>query len=252
MHISRLQNRCRATPQPKICAQVFYPHNEKTKVVGQSFGNHGGDWEHITVRSTQEGEMLSIYFAAHGSDEGVWVAASNVHFDARGKSNRPVVFVAKAGHGSYPKQGSWSRKEGPERTFNADDDADSPGRTWAPIRAVIVTGGGSASESTVVSIIPEDASAGASAYLPASFKRDVQATAELGIGPPDVIIRPSPWVNWDCYWGRGTYSEPEDEKFFGQEKAGKNPTSPQRQGWYSKVEGPSFERDTGDEATFTR
>jgi hypothetical protein len=125
MHISRLRNRCRATPPPKICAQVFYPHNEKTKVVGQSFGNHGGDWEHITVRSTQEGEMLSIYFAAHGSDEGVWVAASNVHFDARGKSNRPVIFVAKAGHGSYPKQGSWSRKEGPERTFNADDDADS-------------------------------------------------------------------------------------------------------------------------------
>jgi hypothetical protein len=234
-----------------MCAQVFYPHNDKTVVAGQSFGNHGGDWEHITVRSTRQGEMLSIYFAAHGSDEGMWVHASNVHFDARGQSNRPVVFVAKAGHGSYPAQGKWSRKEGHEKYSAADDDADSPGTLWAPIRAVIVTGGGSASETVAVSTLPEDLIAGGVETLPAPFTRDVQTTAPLSISPADVIIRPSPWVNWDCYWGYGTYSEIDNSKFFGQMKAGKNPTSPQRQSWYSKVEGPSFERETEDDDVST-
>jgi hypothetical protein len=225
-----------------MCTQVFFPHNDKIKVVGQSFGNHGGDWEHVTVRSTRQGEMLSIYYAAHKSDEGVWVKAKDVHFDARGQSNRPVVFVAKAGHGAYPAPGTWKRKDGPEKFLGIDDDVSVPGRTWAP-SAVIVTGGGMAGETSAVSTIPNDP-AGGYAELPAPFIRDVQATSGLvNIGPAMVVIRASPWVNWDCYWGRGTFSQPDHEKFDKKEKAGENPVSPQRQGWYNNAEGKSFDRD---------
>jgi hypothetical protein len=230
--------------------QTFFPHNDKTKIAGQSFGNHGGDWEHVTVRSTLQGEMLSMYFAAHGSDEGTWEAATSVHFDARGGTDRPIVFVAKGGHGAYPEESSWSRKEGPEKAFSANDETNSQGSKWAP-SAIIVTGGASASETTVVSTIPDDpVAADRASQLPATFTREEKATTTLPLKVvADVIIQASPWVNWDCFWGRGTFSMPQDDKFAGQEKAGKNPTSPQRQGWYNKVEGPSFVRARGDVPT---
>jgi hypothetical protein len=71
-------------------------------------GAHEFDIEHIVVEldaTTQEAER--IYFATHTRKEGVWLAVD--HKDISYEGTHPVVYVARNGHGSYPRAGTHVR-----------------------------------------------------------------------------------------------------------------------------------------------
>lgn len=67
-------------------------------------GEHMGDIEHVRVR-TLNGRLHSIYYSAHGWSQGRWEHADNI----RCYGNRPLVFIAKDSHATYPAAGTWWR-----------------------------------------------------------------------------------------------------------------------------------------------
>lgn len=99
---------------------IFYPHNGggalKVKVVLGSgvasstvlnetmdltpMGQHGGDWEHVTVRvDPVRQEVRALYLAQH--DGGKWLSLGDIAFNNGG----PIVYASKHGHASYRDEG---------------------------------------------------------------------------------------------------------------------------------------------------
>lgn len=94
----------------------FYPHNGPGKgyldfqsVAGttdsdtiplEPMGQHGGDWEHCTVRlELAPRTVLGVYMAAHSGGE--WVQPGK-YTEEQG---RPVVYSSRNGHGAYKGEG---------------------------------------------------------------------------------------------------------------------------------------------------
>eukprot|EP00887_Chlorella_sp_A99_P004572 scaffold4.g4572.t1 len=118
---------------------TFYPHNGRRAARAATYrvagvvhtGSHDGDWEHLTARvHPQTGALIGIYFNAHRSRDGCWVPAEDVPLTADG---RPIVFVAKHGHGCYPRAGRVLRG-----AFFANDLCRADGPVWRPRRVVLV------------------------------------------------------------------------------------------------------------------
>lgn len=63
-------------------------------------GEHGGDWEHVTLRY-QFGptKLLGVYMAQHSG--GVWLWPSQIKLE----NGVPVVYASRHGHASYPAEG---------------------------------------------------------------------------------------------------------------------------------------------------
>ncbi len=87
----------------------YYPYNRGKQKVNTVFGNHVGDWEHVTVRLTQQGDSqtlapsedaASIVVSAHGNDTRyTWSQVDRV------EGTHPIVYSAKGSHGSYLAHG---------------------------------------------------------------------------------------------------------------------------------------------------
>ncbi|MCC6781353.1 MAG: Vps62-related protein [Planctomycetes bacterium] len=63
--------------------------------------NHQGDWEHVTVR-VENRAIVSVYFASHEGGSHVALNAG-----LRFVNGRPLVYMAKGSHASYPTTGTW-------------------------------------------------------------------------------------------------------------------------------------------------
>lgn len=79
---------------------ILYNYNgsQKLPIIGD-VGMHKGDVEHVSVyvdKNTQK--ITNIYFAAHATGSGMFVAASGVQFEG----DRPIVYAARSSHASYP------------------------------------------------------------------------------------------------------------------------------------------------------
>lgn len=70
-------------------------------------GYHQSDVEHVTL-VIRGGVVTRVYFAAHGSTQGLWVPA---HLCEWGGDTgcRLVVYSAKGSHASYPRVGTYYR-----------------------------------------------------------------------------------------------------------------------------------------------
>lgn len=79
----------------------------RTDIVITREGAHEFDLEHMVLELNQNKELERIFFAAHGSREGVWLNADDKHITYEG--THPVAFVALNGHGSYPRHGTHVR-----------------------------------------------------------------------------------------------------------------------------------------------
>jgi hypothetical protein len=93
----------------------YYPYNRGKEVVSTMFGNHVGDWEHITVRLTAQrdrdgrttlapspdAQTMSVSLAYHSKDARfAWAAVPRVP-----DTDHPIVYSAMGSHGSYLEPG---------------------------------------------------------------------------------------------------------------------------------------------------
>jgi hypothetical protein len=85
---------------------IYYPYNRGKEVGGTIFGNHVGDWEHITVRMVPKvisGEWdftpIKIHLSAHdGGHTKDWVQVDK-------HDGAPIVFSAAGSHAMYFEPG---------------------------------------------------------------------------------------------------------------------------------------------------
>jgi hypothetical protein len=101
----------------------IYPYNGEKNVASlRNVGAHYGDIEHITVVLNQDNTVSELFYAAHGSEEGRWLKPNEVTFEG----DRPIVYVAKYSHASYPKEGVVFR------FFGFGNDYTNKGTKWDP------------------------------------------------------------------------------------------------------------------------
>ncbi|KAL4425890.1 hypothetical protein ABPG75_009906 [Micractinium tetrahymenae] len=108
---------------------TMYAYNGAYRVGGLPFlqtGAHDGDIEHLTVRlHPTSGALQGVWYNAHRSRDGCWVAASQVpRCPATGRIS---AFVALHGHGTYPAVGRVFR-----HFFCGNDLCSAAGPVWRP------------------------------------------------------------------------------------------------------------------------
>ena len=94
-------------------------------------GAHDGDIEHITVRVDPTGSrLIGVWYNAHRNHDGCWMAAAEVETDTEG--GRLVSYIAKHGHGHYPRQGTAYRH------FFLGNDVMKKDIRWSPRHVVLL------------------------------------------------------------------------------------------------------------------
>jgi len=90
-----------------------------------NFGYHPADVEHIVVLVDPQDETPKhVYFAAHGSGQGVWRTWSECE---KTNNQKLVVYVSSGSNGMYPNRGRYWRIGG-----FANDLCDGRGKHWSP------------------------------------------------------------------------------------------------------------------------
>lgn len=108
----------------------FYPYNGATGLSGwlPKVGTHIGDWEHVTVRITNNDspEIIGVYFARHGLHEP-WRLPRECSFSG----SHVIVYSALSSHASYPDPGAHEAKAW---VFALDyTEQGPPWRTWESV-----------------------------------------------------------------------------------------------------------------------
>jgi len=112
---------------------TLFAHNGPYSIFGiLNVGAHDGDIEHITVRVDIETEgLVGVWYNAHRNRDGTWVAGPDAERDECG---RLVSYIAKHGHGHYPREGRYFRH------FFLGNDVCSRGASWKPQQVVVLPG----------------------------------------------------------------------------------------------------------------
>lgn len=104
---------------------IFYGYNS-AYIFG--IGDHEADIEDFVIHYSMDGSIIRIYAGCHGTVDGEWRHAKDVHIDYATK--RPILFIAKGSHGIYFE---------PKKYFRfycfANDENDS-GIRWTPVLAI--------------------------------------------------------------------------------------------------------------------
>jgi hypothetical protein len=76
--------------------------------LGEGIGGHEGDWERIAVRLDASNRPTEVAYYQHGGDptpkNGKSVRWSELVKDGAVRQQRPIVFIARGTHASYPKE----------------------------------------------------------------------------------------------------------------------------------------------------
>lgn len=85
-----------------ITYYFFYAYNDGPPGGIGEAQNHEGDWERITVQLDDSFQPTEVRYSAHegNNSERSWA-------DAPLEDGRPVVYVGKGSHASYPEPGTW-------------------------------------------------------------------------------------------------------------------------------------------------
>jgi hypothetical protein len=86
------------------------PVGKSTTNEAPPLGQHDGDWEHIVVRVADSGNIVSVFFAEHGSGQWCQPASASDANDGfhQENSTHVQVYVAKNTHASYPWPGNFA------------------------------------------------------------------------------------------------------------------------------------------------
>lgn len=121
---------------------TFYPYNNgKLVCIGgvfagschgeqKRFGNHVGDWEHVTVRFI-DGRPAQVYLAQHNHGDMYDIGSKDLSFD----DFHPRVYAAKGSHGLYADTGKHAYQSLPNGDVLAD--YTSQGIEWATFKTVV-------------------------------------------------------------------------------------------------------------------
>jgi len=102
----------------------FFAYNGPYKILFKNIGSHYADIEHITVEVNRHtGNLLRVYYSAHGYKAGMWKNADEIDYNIDG---RPIVYLAKGSHASYPKSGTYYR------IYGFANDLCNNGYKWTP------------------------------------------------------------------------------------------------------------------------
>jgi hypothetical protein len=105
-------------PYFKVNIDTIFGFSMKPEFSICPMGKHFGDLEHISIFLSKIGERYEIKYLVYGNhDSEQPLLASEVEI----KEGRPVVYVAKGSHASYPKQGKFEVLKGwniPGKTFS--------------------------------------------------------------------------------------------------------------------------------------
>lgn len=83
---------------------TFYPYNRGKEVLDTIWGNHVGDWEHVTIRFKQAGNNytpVKVSFSQHDTNEVHHWGAGTLQMNG----NHLIAYEAKGSHGLYSKAG---------------------------------------------------------------------------------------------------------------------------------------------------
>lgn len=121
-------------PQKKNAFDIqywfFYPYNGDIVPGAVKGGEHEGDWEHITVRTSRGFQNIMEVFYSRHDFEGVWLQPGEFSVNSEG---RPIVFSAINSHASYATPG---RQERPVPLPDRTQDGGPRWETWKNIKAV--------------------------------------------------------------------------------------------------------------------
>lgn len=123
-----------SAPFLSILYIALYPYNGAHKICSCcSVGSHEGDVEHLSVYvALSTGRVLGAYFASHRMRDGEWLQGDALSYHDAEKQ-RIVAFVAKHGHGFYPKgKRIW-------RVCGCGNDLCGPGWLWDPDQVHVIT-----------------------------------------------------------------------------------------------------------------
>lgn len=85
---------------------MYYPYNRGKSVVSTIWGNHVGDWEHITVRLRQSDDgsyvPTEVYLSAHSFGGAYEWGSGEVELF---EGTHPVVYAATGSHGLWSQPG---------------------------------------------------------------------------------------------------------------------------------------------------
>ncbi|MFS1511559.1 Vps62-related protein [Chengkuizengella sp. SCS-71B] len=85
---------------------VFYPYNRGKSVIDTIWGNHVGDWEHISIRLNESYEPVQIYLPSHNFGELYsWNEIQKV------ENTHPIVYSAWGSHGHWKDPGVHTYKD---------------------------------------------------------------------------------------------------------------------------------------------
>ncbi|KAH0545431.1 hypothetical protein FGG08_000432 [Glutinoglossum americanum] len=100
----------------------FYAFNLGNTVLGQTLGNHVGDWEHTMLRF-KDGKPVSMWYSQHDSGQAFTYESLSKN------GTRPIVYSALGTHASYTVPGTHSRSI----ATLLINDTTSAGPLWDPI-----------------------------------------------------------------------------------------------------------------------
>lgn len=116
---------------------IFYAHNPGYKPfrlcgIGKSLGEHAADIEHLVILFENEDltKPAVVYFGAHGTGQGQWVAWDKCEKNSEGALR---LYVSPTSHAMYPKPGCYLRIFG-----FANDVTTKKGASWTPAPADFV------------------------------------------------------------------------------------------------------------------
>ena len=69
---------------------------------------HYSDIEHMTLEFNKDHNLLRLYYASHGREDGIWKNSSDVQFEGY----HPIVYVTEGTHGFYPEPKVYNRMFG--------------------------------------------------------------------------------------------------------------------------------------------
>lgn len=120
-------------PRLELTYIALYAYNGTYRIggIGPGVGHHDGDFERLTVRADAEsGEVVGVWFNAHRPRDGGWTTGDAA---PRLQGGRLLAYVARHGHGVYPRAGVQPRAFG-----FANDRTSAGGPLWAPSKVVLL------------------------------------------------------------------------------------------------------------------